>query len=62
MDINKKTQRKTVFLSKATPENDEFVLWLAPKLEAAGYIVFADILVLKPGDHWRKEVTNTLQN
>jgi len=55
-------QRETVFISKATPEDDEFVLWLAPRIEAAGYKVFADILSLEAGDRWRKEVTDTLQN
>ena len=54
--------RETVFISKATPEDDEFVLWLAPRLEAEGYTVFADILSLEPGDRWRKRVTDTLQN
>jgi hypothetical protein len=49
-------------MSKATPEDDEFVLWLAPRLEAAGYSVFADILSLEPGDRWRKRVTQTLQD
>jgi len=52
----------TLFISKATPEDDEFVLWLAPRLEAAGYTVFADILALEPGDRWRRQVTGTLQN
>lgn len=50
-----------MFISKATPGDDEFVLWLAPRLEAAGYNVFADILSLEPGDRWRKHVTYTLQ-
>jgi hypothetical protein len=54
--------REIVFISKATPEDDEFVLWLAPRLEAEGYSVFADILTLEPGDRWRREITNTLQN
>jgi TIR domain len=54
-------EREIVFISKATPEDDEFVLWLAPRLEAAGYKVFADILTLEPGDRWRREITNTLQ-
>lgn len=54
--------REILFISKATPEDDEFVLWLAPRLEAAGYAVFADILSLEPGDRWRKQVTGTLQN
>jgi len=54
--------REIVFISKATPEDDEFVLWLAPRLEAAGYTVFADILTLEPGDRWRRQITETLQN
>ena len=54
--------REIVFISKATPEDDEFVLWLAPRLEAAGYSVFADILTLEPGDRWRREITDSLQN
>jgi hypothetical protein len=53
--------RSVVFISKATPGDDEFALWLAPRLEAAGYAVFADILTLEPGDRWRKEITSTLQ-
>lgn len=53
--------RNVIFISKATPGDDEFVLWLAPRLEAAGYTVFADILSLEGGTRWRKEVTNTLQ-
>src|SRR5690349_20540998 len=54
--------RETIFISKATPSDDEFVLWLAPRLEAEAYRVFADILSLEPGDRWRKQVTGTLQN
>src|SRR6516165_1090832 len=53
--------RTAVFISKATPGDDEFALWLAPRLEAAGYTVFADVVTLEPGDRWRKEITNTLQ-
>jgi hypothetical protein len=53
--------RTVVFISKATPSDDEFALWLAPRLEAAGYSVFADIVTLEPGDRWRKLITNTLQ-
>lgn len=60
-DANAKSARKVVFVSKATPGDDEFVLWLAPKLEAAGYTVFSDILTLEPGDRWRSVITSTLQ-
>jgi hypothetical protein len=55
------TERSVLFISKATPGDDELVLWLAPKLEAAGYEVFADILTLEPGARGRKEITDTLQ-
>src|SRR5437764_1359827 len=53
--------RMVLFISKATPGDDEFVLWLAPRLEAAGYQVFADILSLEGGERWRKHITGTLQ-
>ena len=36
------------------------MLWLAPKLEEAGYLVFADILTLEPGERWRKSLTSIL--
>lgn len=54
--------RTVVFISKATPGDDEFALWLAPRLEAAGYTVYADILRLDPGMRWRQELTTTLQS
>ena len=54
--------RDVVFISKATPGDDEFVLWLAPRLEAAGYTVFADILCLDAGGRWRRQITSTLQD
>ncbi len=37
-------------------------MWLAPRLEAAGYAVYADILRLDPGMRWRQELTTTLQS
>jgi hypothetical protein len=60
--ISASIERDVVFLSKATPGDNEFALWLAPKLEAAGYRVFADIRALEPGDRWRTIITSTLQN
>jgi hypothetical protein len=54
--------RNIVFISKATPGDDEFALWLAPRLEAAGYAVYADIIRLEPGVRWRQELTTTLQS
>lgn len=55
-------ERDVVFISKATPGDDDFALWLAPKLEAAGYRVFVDIVTLDAGGRWRPAITSTLQD
>lgn len=55
-------KRTKLFISKATPGDDAFALWIAPRLEAAGYEVFADILELDTGDAWRTKLTTTLQD
>lgn len=55
-------QRDTIFIVKSSPVDDEFTLWLAPKLEAEGYKVFADILTLQPGDRWRREINSALRH
>jgi TIR domain len=60
-DTSALPKRTVLFISKATPADDEFVLWLAPRLEAAGYEIFADILTLEPGARGRKEITDALQ-
>jgi hypothetical protein len=54
--------RDVLFLLKSSPLDDEFALWLAPKLEAEGYRVFADILTLQPGDRWRREINRALEH
>lgn len=56
------SKRTKLFISKATPGDDQFALWIAPRLEAAGYEVFADILELDTGDPWRTKLTTTLQD
>jgi hypothetical protein len=55
-------RRDVLFVLKASPADDEFALWLAPKLEAEGYQVFADILTLQPGDRWRREVSRAIEH
>jgi TIR domain-containing protein len=59
--MTEQSARTVLFISKATPGDDEFASWLAPRLEAAGYHGFADILSLDGGTRWRKEITDTLQ-
>lgn len=54
-------EHDTIFILKSSPIDDEFALWLAPKLEAEGYRVFADVLTLEPGDRWRREINQALE-
>ncbi|WP_234840429.1 toll/interleukin-1 receptor domain-containing protein [Sinorhizobium meliloti] len=54
-------ERDTIFLIKGSTVDDEFTLWLAPKLEAEGYQVFADILTLQPGDRWKRQISAALR-
>lgn len=58
----RKLRRDIIFIIKSSPIDDEFVLWLGPKLEAEGYQVFADILTLQPGDRWRRELSEVLKH
>lgn len=61
MGTESTSERTKLFISKATPGDDAFTLWLATRLEAEGYVVFADILDLDAGDAWRRKITANLQ-
>ena len=43
-------QRRTVFISHANPEDNDFASWLGSRLANAGYDVWADILSLVGGE------------
>jgi len=46
--------RKKIFISHATPEDNDFTKWLSLKLISLGYIVWCDILFLDKGvDFWK---------
>ena len=38
------SRRRSIFISHANPEDNEFTIWLGAKLAAAGYDVWADVL------------------
>jgi hypothetical protein len=61
-DADPAAGQDTLFILKSSPIDDEFALWLAPKLEAEGYRVFADILTLEPGDRWRREISQAIEH
>jgi hypothetical protein len=45
--------RKTIFISHATPDDNDFTKWLALKLIGLGYDIWCDILFLDKGvDFW----------
>jgi hypothetical protein len=54
--------RNKIFISHATPADNDFTKWLSLKLIALGYIVWCDILFLDKGvDFWKvieKEIRN----
>lgn len=51
-----KTAKRYVFLSHATPEDNEFTRWLAARLQAEGYQVWADLNDLDVGDRFWPEI------
>lgn len=54
--------RPLVFISHATPDDNEFVLWLGTRLTALGYDVWADILKLRGGQDWTEALEQALKD
>jgi hypothetical protein len=50
------SERKALFISHASPDDNEFTIWLGAKLVAAGYEVWADVLRLNGGDDWQRKL------
>lgn len=53
--------RKTVFVSHAAPEDNEFALWLSSKLAMAGYHVWVDRRRLLGGEDFWSEIDRVLR-
>ena len=54
--------RDTIFISHATPEDNDFVRWLGAKLELAGYMVWHDLAQLKGGDYFWEKIEAAIRN
>lgn len=57
--------RETIFISHALlPKDNEFVLWLASRLQMMGYKVWCDLIKLKGGeeDFWGKVIEPQIRN
>ena len=56
------SERRALFISHASPEDNQFTIWLGAKLSAVGYEVWADVLRLRGGDDWQRKLENALRN
>lgn len=54
--------RTTIFLSHATPEDNDYTRWLAGKLTLAGYDVWYDLDRLKGGDYSWNKIESAIRN
>lgn len=54
--------RTAIFLSHATPEDNDYTRWLAGKLTLAGYNVWYDLDRLKGGDYSWNKIENAIRN
>jgi hypothetical protein len=54
--------RQAIFISHATPEDNDFVRWLGAKLELVGYRVWYDLNRLKGGDYFWDKVEAVIRN
>ena len=53
--------REALFISHANPEDNAFALWLGAKLAAMGYEVWADVMRLRGGSDWSRELEVALR-
>ena len=55
-------ERRLIFLSHANPEDNQFTLWLAARLAAAGYEVWSDLTKLIGGEVFWDDVEDAIRN
>lgn len=54
-------QRDIIFISHATPEDNDFTIWLASRLQADGYHVWIDKQALLGGEKFWQEIDQTIR-
>ena len=55
-------KKETIFISHATPEDNEFTIWLASRLQMLGYRVWVDKNGLLGGEKFWEEIDNVIRN
>jgi hypothetical protein len=53
--------REAIFISHATPQDNDFVRWLGARLELAGYAVWTDLGRLKGGDYFWDKIEKAIR-
>lgn len=53
-------ERKLIFISHATPEDNSFCLWLSIRLKLLGYEVWSDITKLFGGEKWWHDIDEAI--
>jgi hypothetical protein len=54
--------KDTIFISHATPEDNEFTIWLASRLELLGYKVWVDKNELLGGEVFWADIEDAIKN
>jgi len=54
--------RKTLFISHATPEDNDFAIWLTSRLQLLGYDVWIDKKALLGGEKFWEEIDQVIRN
>ena len=54
--------RRTVFISHAHPEDNEFTAWLGTRLIGAGYYVWSDLLRLIGGEPFWRDIGDAIKD
>ncbi|UUZ71246.1 toll/interleukin-1 receptor domain-containing protein [Polaromonas sp. P1(28)-8] len=53
--------KAAIFISHATPQDNDFVRWLGARLELAGYLVWTDLGRLKGGDYFWDKIEKAIR-
>lgn len=56
-----KTKREIIFISHATPNDNEFVIWLASRLNNMGYKIWVDVEKLKGGETFWDDIQKVIK-
>ena len=53
---------KSIFISHASPEDNDFARWLSLQLVGLGYEVWCDVIKLRGGEDWWSVIENEIRN